>query len=435
MTRPVPEVAAFQDELDRLRAEPPPLLLRLWPWMAAGLLFGLVLLAAFIRVDTVVVAAGRLATTEPPLQLRPAATARLDTLLVRPGDVVARGDTLARLDPTIAEADLSALLAERDALIARIARLEAELAGTDLRPGDGRMAAEAKVLAERRAEADARRAALAVASAGMAVQIAAQEAEAAGLSEQLATVRAVEGMRARLFERQSGSQLAVYEARLTRLRAEAEQRRNAARLAELTDGQSRIGAEIDLFEASLRRSATEALAEAHPRLLVVEESIAKARAMREMSDVIAPRPGVVLRVAEGGPGSLIAAGDAVVVLVPSDLPLIAEIGLRSGDAGRVRAGDAVSLKIDAFPWKRHGILPGELADVGPASFVPDGGTDALHPAHVAFDPAARPEALPPGAAMLPGMTLTAEIHTGTRSVLAFFLDPVLRGLSETLREP
>ncbi len=230
-------------------------------------------------------------------------------------------------------------------------------------------------------------------------------------------------MRSSLLEMQSGSQLALYEARLVRLRAEADQRRHAARLTELLDGQARILAELALFEAGLRRAATEGLAEARPRLLVVEESIAKARALREMSDVIAPRPGVVLQVAEGGPGSLIAAGDPIVVLVPSDVPLLAEIGLRSGDAGRIQCGDPVAIKIDAFPWKRDGILPGALADVGPASFVPEGGTDALHPAHVTFDPVGFAEGLPPGADQLPGMTLTAEIHTGTRSVLAFFLDP------------
>ncbi len=78
--------------------------------------------------------------------------------MVRPGDVVAAGDLLARLDPTMAEADLAALLAERDALTARIARLEAELDGTDLPQGDGHLSAEALVLAERRAEAQARRA-------------------------------------------------------------------------------------------------------------------------------------------------------------------------------------------------------------------------------------------------------------------------------------
>ncbi len=33
------------------------------------------------------------------------------------------------------------------------------------------------------------------------------------------------------------------------------------------------------------------------------------------------------------------------------------------------------------------------------------------------------------------MTLSADIKVGTRSVLDFFLDPLLRGLDESLREP
>ena len=43
--------------------------------------------------------------------------------------------------------------------------------------------------------------------------------------------------------------------------------------------------------------------------------------------------------------------------------------------------------------------------------------------------------MPQGSALLPGMTLTADIHTGTRSILDYFLDPLLRGFRESFREP
>jgi HlyD family secretion protein len=42
--------------------------------------------------------------------------------------------------------------------------------------------------------------------------------------------------------------------------------------------------------------------------------------------------------------------------------------------------------------------------------------------------------LPAGARMLPGMTLQAEIKVGTRSILGYFLAPMLRGFSEALHE-
>jgi HlyD family secretion protein len=106
----------------------------------------------------------------------------------------------------------------------------------------------------------------------------------------------------------------------------------------------------------------------------------------------------------------------------------------------------VTLKIDAFPWRRFGTLQGTLRSIGQASFAPQDQTSsgapppgtepgtALHRGQITLDPAAL-AALPPGTALLPGMTLSADIKIGTRSVLDFFIDPLLRGLQESLREP
>jgi HlyD family secretion protein len=45
------------------------------------------------------------------------------------------------------------------------------------------------------------------------------------------------------------------------------------------------------------------------------------------------------------------------------------------------------------------------------------------------------ESLPEGARLIPGMTLSAEIKVGSRSVLSYFLNPLTKGLSESIREP
>ena len=46
----------------------------------------------------------------------------------------------------------------------------------------------------------------------------------------------------------------------------------------------------------------------------------------------------------------------------------------------------------------------------------------------------RLDQLPQPTRLLPGMTLQAEVQTGKRSVLAYFLYPVLRVLDESFRE-
>ena len=37
--------------------------------------------------------------------------------------------------------------------------------------------------------------------------------------------------------------------------------------------------------------------------------------------------------------------------------------------------------------------------------------------------------------LLPGMAVTAEIKVGTRTVISYFLYPLIRGLDDSIREP
>jgi HlyD family secretion protein len=124
----------------------------------------------------------------------------------------------------------------------------------------------------------------------------------------------------------------------------------------------------------------------------------------------------------------------VATLVPAEGPLVAEVVLRSAETGRLHEGARAALKVDAFPWRHHGMLAGTLRTVSRESWPDQASGSALHRGHVTI-PSPGLAGLPAGVALLPGMTLSAEITVGTRRVLDLFLDPLLRGLSESLREP
>ena len=424
---------AFQADLDRLVAEPAPLGLRLWPVLGAGLVLALLIVAAVVRIDIVVVATGRLAADAPSVILQPMTRAVLKELLVKPGDRVAAGQVLARLDSTLTDADRAALGVEQRALSARVARLQAELSGAAMASGGDDLAMQAEVMIQRADLAEAQRNQLAAAIRSFDQQIAAETDAAAGLTERQAIAREIEAMRAALARRQSGSHLAALEARLVRIDAETAFGQHFARLDDLRQRLVQAKAALRAFESDRKRLLTEALAELMPRLAEVQEQMTKADRLAALADLRAPRPGVVLSVAKGGPGSLMAESDAVVVLVPTDVPLIAEIGIKSAEVGTIAMGDPVTVKVDAFPWRRNGALGGVLQDVSHGSFTPEGGVTALHAGRVTLSGAL--SELAPGAGLLPGMTLTAEIKTGTRTILDYFLDPLMRGMNESLREP
>lgn len=427
------EALAFQADLDSLVAEPAPLLLRLWPALGAALIVSLVLLARVVQLDVVVTAHGRIAADAPPAILAPMTRAVLRELLVRPGDKVTKGQVVARLDPTVPEADRTALQAQRATLLAQQARLAADLSGQPMPEGSPDMALQAQVQTQRTSLAAAQRAQLQAVRAAAKDALDAEDRAATGLSDRLAIAREVEEMRTKLAARQTGSRLAALEAGLARIDAENALNQHDARLQDLTARLAGANAALTAYDSDRKRADLEALAALRPQIAGLEEALAKADSLASLSDLVAPGPGVVISVAQGGPGSALSEGTPVVVLVPTDVPLVAEISIRSADAGAVAAGDPVDLKVDAFPWRRHGALTGLLLDVSSASFTPEGGAEAQHPARVSLGGTLHD--LGPGVGLLPGMTLEADVKIGTRSVLDYFLDPLLRGVNEALREP
>ena len=423
----------FQADLDRLVAEPVSPLLRMWPALGAALVVALIAVAALVRVDIVVTATGRLAADAPPVILQPISRAVLKELLVKPGDMVIAGQIVARLDATLSGADRAALQIERRSLSAQLARLQSDMTGTAMRPGDADQTLQAQVQAQRSDLAAAQRDQLQAATVAVQQAIVTEHAAEPGLTDRRDIARQIEAMREKLAQGKAGSQLQVMEARLNRIDAETALNAHFARAEELAQRLSQARAALAAFDIDQRRQTTEAYATLAPKLAEIDEQLTKADRLAALADLRAPRSGVVLSVAKGSPGSVIAEGEPVVVLVPGDVPLIAEIGVRSSEAGSIAMGDPVTVKIDAFPWRRHGTLQGRLQDVSHGSFTPEGTSDALHSGRVTLQGAL--SNLPPGAQVLPGMTLTAEIKTGTRSVLDYFLDPLMRGMSESLREP
>jgi hemolysin D len=446
--RPAPvarEAIAFQDDLEALLAEPPPPFLGGAHYLVALLFVALLAVAAVARVDVVVTASGRLAPDAPPIVLQPMERAVIQELRVRPGDAVVRGQVLAVLDATFAAADTAALAAQRRGLLAQRQRLEAEMAAAALPPPDAAdpdAMLQAVLHAQRQAVRAARLRAYDGEIDGLAAGIRTLEDSGGLLADQAGIAREVEAMRAQLMEGQVGSRLNLLAARAQRLRADQELAQARNRIEELRHALRAKQAERLTWQDDWRRQLLEELVRLHGELSRTEETLAKAARLSALTLVTAPQDGIVLEVARRSVGSVLREAEPLVVLVPSEVPLIAEVVVRSADIGHLRPGDPVVLKIDAFPFQRHGALAGRLQSVAPDSFTRPGAAEgrpdpaatgpggAFHGSRIALV-----GGMPDGSGLLPGMTLSAEIKVGTRRVISYFLDPLLRGIRESIREP
>jgi hemolysin D len=434
---------AFQSDLERITLAPSPRALRATSLALALLLVSVIGASSVLRLDIVVSGPGVLATDHPTALLQAMDRAVVRSLLVRAGDHVKRGQVLATLDPTFAQADLAALQARQRALSAQAARLQAEATGTAYAPPPDAPAEallQAGLFRQRQTEFEARLASYDQSMARDAAAQATARGELASLTRHGLVVNDANSPRA------VGSRLQYLDADAAAARADGAVQSTGNRLAELSHAALSEAADRQAFIENWRREIIDTLARTRDDLAQNAAALTKARRLQDLVNVTAPEDGIVLQVAARAPGSVLGGVDPLLTLLPAHAALVAELTVKSSDIGYLRVGDPVGVKVDAYPFQRHGELHGRVRSISAASQSPDGGragdpltAGAVHRVSVDLDSDVSGRNgltdLPAGAGPTPGMTVSGDVKVGTRSVLAYFLAPVTRGFAQSLHEP
>jgi hemolysin D len=135
---------------------------------------------------------------------------------------------------------------------------------------------------------------------------------------------------------------------------------------------------------------------------------------------------------------VIQSAEKIFTLVPLGEELEAEVQIDSLDVGYVKVGDAAHIKLDAYPFQQHGTLNAKLRVISEDAFrreTPAGsGQDAFYSGRLRLKNT-RLKTMPEHSRLLPGMTLSAEIMVGKRSVISYLLWPIAKAVNESLHEP
>ena len=154
--------------------------------------------------------------------------------------------------------------------------------------------------------------------------------------------------------------------------------------------------------------------------------------------LVAPVDSVVLEIAKLSPGSIVREAETFFTLVPLNTTLEAEVQINSVDVGYIKSGMPVHVKLDAYPFQRHGALDATVNSISEDAFKRDvsakSSVDAYYLVRLRLG-STNLRNMAESARFLPGMTLSAEIVVGKRSVISYFAWPLTKGLDEALREP
>ena len=131
-------------------------------------------------------------------------------------------------------------------------------------------------------------------------------------------------------------------------------------------------------------------------------------------------------------GGVVRSAEPLMVVVPHGVTLEVEANVLNRDIGFVEVAQPVEVKVEAFPFTRYGLIDGEVVHLS-ADAVLDETLGPVYPMKVRLA-AERIRVNDRWVDLTPGMSVAAEVKTGKRRAIEFFLAPLLRYRSEALRE-
>ncbi|MFC6791480.1 HlyD family type I secretion periplasmic adaptor subunit [Methylobacterium komagatae] len=438
------ELTNFQSEVEELRNSSDLKIIRLTSWIAAGVLVTSLAFAAVARVDRVITSErGKIVPSQGAILFQALDNSLIKTLDVKEGDRVAKGQLLATLDPTFAEADVDQLARQLASVDAQISRANAEQTRNDYNPSNEErdkneyVRLQKNLYDQRKLQFNAQMASFDQKIAQTQATIQKLQGDEVRYKEREKISQQIEGMRQTLVERQAGSLLNLLLASDTRLEMLRTMENGQNSLIEARHQIASIKADRDAFVQQWMSTSSQDLVSAQGNRDGLIAQLAKASRHKDLVRLTAPEDAFVLSRAKVSVGAVLQSGTTLLSIVPENTPIEVELNISARDIGFVRAGDAVSVKVDAFPFIEHGQAFGKLSWISEGAFTVDDEGRAVNPFYRARATISESRfvRVPKSFRLVPGMTLTADIHIGDRSILGYIIAGATRSVNESMREP
>ncbi|HEY5071332.1 MAG TPA: HlyD family type I secretion periplasmic adaptor subunit [Caulobacteraceae bacterium] len=429
--------------------------------MIIGLFFLIAVAWAFLgKVDISATAPGRIVPAGMIKVLQPLDPGVVRAIDVQDGDHVRAGQVLIELDPTVAGADREKLVQDLASARLDVARLRAlkliaqsgAAPGLLVAPAGADPAEVEQARASLRARADERAAKL----ADLDQQISEKRAEAGEVAAEIAKLNAslpmlVEKARLhqKLHDQGYGTSFAYLDSQQQLSEARHDLSVQAQRGAQATAAGRALARQRDEAASQFAAGVLDDLAKAEEKANELTQELVKAERKSTQTELRSPTNGVVEQLAVHTVGGVVTPAQRLLVVVPDNERLVVEAQLANRDVGFVHPGQAAAVKVETFNFTRYGELKGTVMEVSRDAVSPadrrmaetgsadaSGGATGAVATYVARIRVDRPYMVVDGARrpLVPGMSVTAEIRTGRRTIIDYLLSPLARKTQESLHE-
>jgi len=169
------------------------------------------------------------------------------------------------------------------------------------------------------------------------------------------------------------------------------------------------------------------LGEIGSQLNEIESSLEKYRLSKEYQNITAPVSGYINKIAVNTIGETVSTAQELITIVPIDAEMEMVCYVKNMDVADIEIGDKTAIKLEAYPYNKYGTVSGTITYISPSAFI----NEQMGSVYLVK---INPENISESIDIMSGLTGMVEIKTNKRSVMEYFLDPIIKGFDESLKE-
>ncbi len=362
----------------------------------------------------------------------------VEQILVREGELVIKGAVLLEVSPIAIESDYDQLKSRSSSLILKQIRLRSllsnnepkfddyvdtypELTGIEYETYQAQVISQQSKLRTMQTKIKQRK-----------QELKRDSDKAKALNQQLLLVQEQVKIRSVLVKKGvvSKSELLDRQAELAEIRTDYIQSNSNVSVAKvaINEAQDNLSEIENSFIEQIKLETGSVTAE----IAELKEQLIKFGDRVERLHIRAPVSGYVTNLSVNTIREVIEPSQVLMEVVPVDKELIVESRVSTQDIGHVHVGQEAVIKVGSYDPQRFGVITGEVNRISPSTYL-DEENQPYYKAQILLTKKYLGKQ-PDKYKLIPGMTVTADIRTGEKTVLDYLLKPVYRGFQNAFQE-
>jgi len=430
----------YMSETSAAALQGPPRLSHVVLWGALLFIAAFFAWAAFANIGETTVGEGRVIPSGQIQVVQNLEGGIVSEIKIKVGDVVRKNDTLLVIDDTRYKSSATENAAKDNALVAKIARLNAEVNNTAFsvpikvaRGNPELVRRELDLYNTRQAEFSANTSALRQQIDQRSQEILEKRGRVRQITSSLALLNKTIAMMRPVVKdgAMSEIELLAKEREANDLKGELDSTNvNIPRLeAAVAEARSKLRS----YEAKFRADALAELNQARAEQLGTEATGVAMKDRVERAVVRSPVNGTIKTVKVTTLGGVVQPGSDIVEIVPTEESLVIEARVKPKDIAFLRPGQDALVKLTAYDFSIYGGFPARLEYIGADTVLDEKKQDSYYLVRVRTT-SNEPRRGGKPLAIIPGMTATVHIQTGEKTFLQYLLKPIIKTREMAFRE-